>query len=215
MRATLHNHTIFITGTDTGIGKSLVAAILLCGLKGKYWKPVQSGLMDGTDTQWIQEVSKLSADHFLQETYRLKEPISPHASAKLDGIRIELDAFRCPPVGESDTLIIEGAGGIMVPLNDRHLMLDLIKKLNVPVLLVASSQLGTINHTLLSLEQLRRHKVPIMGVVMNGPKNESNRNAIEQYGQVKVWAEIEPLSVVDPVVLKQIFERWFSPYFPK
>lgn len=211
------NHSVyqklFVTGTDTGIGKSLVSAVLMCGLKGRYWKPVQSGLIDGTDTEWVQKVSQLPADHFFPETYRLKEPISPHASAELEGIRIDLEAFHCPEIGDSEVLIIEGAGGIMVPLNDRYLMLDLIKKLKAPVLIVTPSRLGTINHTLLSLEQLRRHEVEVLGVVMNGPENKSNRKAIEKYGTIEVWAEIEPLPVIEPNTLNRVFNQWFSAHF--
>ena len=161
-----------------------------------------------TDTQWVMEKTGLPAAHFYPETYRLKRALSPHASAAAEGVRIELEAFRMP---DGVPLVVEGAGGIMVPLNDRHFMLDLMKMLNIPVLLVSSSALGTINHTLLSLEQLRRHNIPIFGVVMNGPKNRSNKEAIEFYGKVKVCAEIEPLPEINPQTLRQVFEKanWY------
>jgi dethiobiotin synthase len=201
--------SIFVTGTDTSIGKTLVSAVLALGLGAAYWKPIQSGLEDISDTQWVQEKTGLPESFFLRETYRLERPLSPHASAYSEGIRIDLDAFHMPDLGSSRRLIIEGAGGIMVPLNERHFVLDLMKKLKAPVLLVASSELGTINHTLLSLEQLRRHHLDVIGVVMNGPKNPGNRQAIEDYGRVMVCAEIEPLPNIDRETLSSVFLESF------
>ena len=200
---------LFVTGTDTGVGKTMISSILMAGLRCKYWKPVQSGLDDITDMQWVRDNTGLPDSHFIPETYRLKLPISPHASAARDGIRIDLEKFQIPSIGKSDRLIIEGAGGIMVPLNETHLMVDLMKKLDSPVLLVSSTSLGTINHTLLSLSQLRRYGVEVMGVVMNGPKNSLNREAIEHYGKIRVLAEIEYLSAINPQSLKQCFTYHF------
>ncbi len=201
---------LFVTGTDTEIGKTMVSAILMAGLRGKYWKPIQCGLMGITDTEWVREKTGLAAEHFCPETYTLKLPISPHASAAHDGVRIELEAFTAPETGESESLIIEGSGGVMVPLNERDFMTDLIKRLDVPVLLVSSSALGTINHTLLSLERLRREGLHVTGVVMNGPRNPVNRKAIEDYGEVKVLAEIEFLPVIDPETLAWCFRENFK-----
>ena len=201
---------IFITGTDTGIGKTLVSAMLLTGLEGKYWKPVQSGLEDITDTEWIKEKTGLDDTHFFPETYRLKQPLSPHDSAAAEGKRIELDRFEAPEIPEGVTLIIEGAGGIMVPLNEKELMIDLIKKCNAPALIVARSGLGTINHTLLSINQLRHAGLDIFGVVMNGPGNSTNRDAIEHFGNIKVIAEIENIGDINPVTLKDCFRKYFG-----
>lgn len=201
---------LFIAGTDTGIGKSVISAILLLGLEGRYWKPIQSGLEDITDTQWIKEKTGLPESCFCPETYRLKRPLSPHASAAMEGNRIDLDSLEMPPAGEDENLIIEGAGGVMVPLNEKDFMTDLIKKLGVPVLLVARSSLGTINHTLLSLTQMRREGIEIFGVVMNGEKNSSNRDAIEHYGDVRVLAEIENLKEINPDSLKNCFKKEFT-----
>jgi len=201
---------LFITGTNTDIGKTVVSAILMAGLKGKYWKPIQSGIIETIDAEWIRDKTGLSAAHFFPETYRLTQPLSPHAAAAIDGIQIKLNAFKLPEIDDAETLIVEGAGGVMVPLNNQHFMLDLMKKLNIPVLLVASSQLGTINHTLLSLEQMRRCDIDITGVVMNGPKNPGNREAIEQFGKVPVIAEIEPLSEISPKSLIDCFNRCFK-----
>ncbi len=208
MIATDFPRQLFVTGTDTGIGKTVVSAILMAGLQGKYWKPIQSGLEETTDTQWIQQLTSLPKDHFYPETYRLEKPLSPHASAAAEGVHIELDEFCLPET--QDYLIVEGAGGIMVPLNKTHLMLDLMKKLDIPILLVARTELGTINHTLLSLEQLRRHGLEIFGVILDGPKNQSNREAIEHFGKVKVIAEIEPMDTINAETLQHAFRQYFG-----
>jgi dethiobiotin synthetase len=209
-----HNKTkfptrLFVTGTDTGVGKTVISAILMAGLRGMYWKPIQSGLDDMTDTEWVRGKTGLSGNHFYPETYRLRLPLSPHASSLHEGMRIDLGLFKIPEIHESGHLIIEGAGGVMVPLNEVHLMTDLIKKLDSPVLLVSPNSLGTINHTLLSLEKLRREGLEILGVVMNGPKNSINRKAIEHYGKIAVLAEIEYMPVIDPKSLAQCFKRHF------
>lgn len=201
---------LFITGTNTDIGKTVVSAVLVAGMHARYWKPIQSGILEGSDTQWIREKTGLPESHFYPETYRLKQPLSPHAAAALDGIEISLHSFEMPPVPATETLIIEGAGGVMVPLNKQHFMLDLMKKLDVPVLLVADSELGTINHTLLSLEHMRRNDVTVLGVVMNGAKNPGNRQAIERYGNISILAEIEPLAEITPQSLKDCFQRCFA-----
>ncbi len=203
-------HSLFISGTDTGVGKTLVSAILLSGLKGKYWKPIQSGLEDITDTQWIQKKTGLAGSCFYPETFRLKHPLSPHISAATDGVRIGLEAFKMPLQEKNEYLIIEGAGGLMVPLNEKEMMSDLIRKLGVPVLLVARSSLGTINHTLLSLTRMRQEGIEILGVVMNGEKNRSNREAIEHFGKVKVLAEIEEIREINPASLKACYNREFD-----
>ena len=198
------------TGTNTDIGKTVISAVLVEGMHALYWKPIQTGIVEGSDTEWIREKTGLPESHFYPETYRLKQPLSPHAAAALDGIEISLHSFEMPPVPATETLIIEGAGGIMVPLNKQHFMLDLMKKLDVPVLLVADSELGTINHTLLSLEHMRRNDVTVLGVVMNGAKNPGNRQAIERYGNISVLAEIEPLAEITPHSLKDCFQGCFA-----
>jgi len=201
---------IFITGTDTGVGKTVVSAILMAGLGGFYWKPIQSGLDEITDTEWVHKNTGLPGDHFFRETYRLTLPLSPHAAALHDGVRIDLESFHMPEIPKQGHLIIEGAGGLMVPLNEKDLITDLIKKFKAPVLLVARSSLGTINHTLLSLEQLRREGIDIMGAVINGPINPGNREAIEHFGKTKVLAEIEPIEYIDPQNLKILHLNYFG-----
>lgn len=201
---------LFITGTDTDVGKTVVAAILTLGLDAVYWKPLQSGLQDVTDTEWVRQATGLSDDHFAAETYRLAQPLSPHTSAALEGVEIELERFCLPALAVAPRLVVEGAGGILVPLGQRHTMLDLMQRFSLPVLLVARSTLGTINHTLLSIEQLRQRGLAIAGVVMNGPKNPANKEAIEHFGQVAVVAEVEPLDDLTPASLSAVFERCFA-----
>lgn len=197
---------MFVTGTDTGIGKTVVSAMLAVGLRASYWKPVQSGLEEQTDTEYVKERTGLPDAYFYPETYRLQTPMSPHASAAIDGVEIQMEAFDMP---DASPLIVEGAGGLMVPLNDDYLIIDLIKQLNLPVLLVARSELGTLNHTLLSLRQLKRYGLSCFGVVMNGPKHESNREAIEHYGNTPVIGELEPMDAINPQSLQKNFNRIF------
>ncbi|MDA0788569.1 MAG: dethiobiotin synthase [Proteobacteria bacterium] len=207
-------NAIFVSGTNTDIGKTVVSGIIVAGLNAHYWKPVQTGLADGTDTDWIRSHTGISESRVHPETYRLLEPLSPHAAAAIEEVEISLDHFELPPIPDDETLVIEGAGGILVPLNDQHYMLDLIVRLGVPVLLVVSSELGTINHTLLTLRVLREHRVPILGVVMNGPSNPGNRSAIEHFGEINVIAEVEPLTTLSRASLAAAFRPFVWPALP-
>lgn len=209
MRSLPFPEQFFITGTDTDVGKTVVSALLTLGLGATYWKPIQSGLAPITDTDYVRRVTALDASHFIPERFRLTQPLSPHAAAAIDGLSIHLSDF-VRPASAKPYLIVEGAGGLMVPLNAHDLMIDLIQHLNLPVCLVARSTLGTINHTLLSLAQLRRAEIPIVGVVLNGPKNESNRQAIAHYGQVPILGELERLDVVNPATLRAAFDQMFG-----
>lgn len=198
-------NALFVTGTDTNVGKTLVSAILTLGTKGKYWKPIQTG--SDVDRVWIKDATKLSDDHFFPETYKLTQPLSPHAAAEMDGVSIVTSDINLPARNNGDILIVEGAGGLLVPLNKHDFMVDLIKKLELPVLLVARSGLGTINHTLLSLRLIRQFGIPLLGVVLNGERNRGNKAAIETYGRVEVLAEIEPLALLDRGTLQDTFNR--------
>ena len=201
----------FITGTDTDVGKTIVSAILSKGLGAAYWKPIQSGLEGETDTERVQSLTGLPAHHFFKEAYRLHKPLSPHLAAKEDGVRISLEAINFPQnMKNFKHLIVEGAGGLMAPLNERHFMMDLIEKLSIPVLLVSRSGLGTINHTLLSIEKIRKHSLSLLGVVMNGPLNRGNREAIIHFGKTEVLAEIEPINSLNAENLSAIFHRCFK-----
>jgi dethiobiotin synthetase len=198
----------FITGTDTNIGKTVVSAMLTLGLGSAYWKPIQSGLVPMTDTEFVRSATGLDDSYFIPERYRLTQPLSPHAAAKNDGVEIALSDFQIPST-DKPGLIVEGAGGLMVPLNDQDLMIDLIRSLNIPVCLVTRSTLGTINHTLMSIAALRHAKIPILGVIINGQKNQINREAIAHYGKVPILAELEPLTSITPATLKTAFQLLF------
>ena len=182
----------FITGTDTDVGKTVAAAWAMLHLEASYWKPVQSGLDGETDEAAVRRITGAPDDRFLASAYELPEPLSPHESARRAGVRIDMTALALPQV--EGPLIVEGAGGLLVPLNEEALVIDLIAALGLPALLVCRSTLGTINHTLLSLEALRRRDVPIAGVILNGPPTPHNRTAIETYGAARVIAEIPPLA---------------------
>jgi dethiobiotin synthetase len=192
----------FVTGTDTDVGKTLVAAWLLTQLDASYWKPVQAGIMPETDSSVVRRLAEIEPDRILPEAYVLPEAIAPHEAARRAGIAIDMAKF-VPPVSDRP-LVVEGAGGLMVPLTDTAYVIDLAAELHLPLILVARSTLGTINHTLLSLEAILRRGLHLAGVVINGPETPHNRAAIERYGQVEVIAEIPWLDVVNRSTLLTI-----------
>jgi len=197
-----------VAGTDTGVGKTLVAAMLAAGLPASYWKPIQSGLSETTDTKIVQTLSGLPSAFFLPEAYRLKTPISPHASATLDGTVIDRVRLRLPAV--EGRLIVEGAGGLMVPINDQTLLIDMIGEWGLPVLLVGRSRLGTINHTLLSLAALKGYGIEVLGVVMSGESDDVSRQAIEFYGQVKILAQVPVMPELNAAAIKTVYSMVFG-----
>jgi dethiobiotin synthase len=185
---------IFVTGTDTGIGKTIVSAALVCALRQKenvcYWKPVQTGIEEDNDTETVRTLADCSAEEISDAGFRLEKPLSPHLSARLAGTEITIEKILRFWEQNERFRIVEGAGGVLVPLNDDELMIDLIKALDLPVLIVARAGLGTINHTLLTLEALRSRNLEIHGVVMNGEPNDENRKAVEHYGRTRVLAQM-------------------------
>ena len=180
---------IFITGTDTDIGKTVVASWLSYHLKADYWKPVQTGSADDCDRECVRKLAQLSPERIHPEAYSFKAPLSPHLASKQQGVSICIDHINLPKT--NNTLIIEGAGGVLTPLNQHIFMVDLMAKFLVPIIVVASSRLGTINHTCLTLALLRHYSLPILGVIINGPYNSDNKKAIEFYGKVDVLAELD------------------------
>lgn len=188
---------LFITGTDTGIGKTIVSAWVCKHWQADYWKPVQSGLEDGTDSN---RVAQLSGAVVHAETYQLTQPLSPHLAADIDDLKIQLSDFILP---QTERLVVEGAGGCLVPLNWRDTMLDLMKHLGSCALLVARSGLGTINHTCLSLQALKAAGVPVLGVVMVGEANSANREAVEHFGEVPVLAELPRFEEINSQALAE------------
>ena len=195
--------SIFVTGTDTGIGKTIVSTILTLGLNGRYWKPIQSGLEDETDTQFVKRI--LGHEYVYEESYKLTRPLSPNHAADIDGLEIKLDSIEIPSC-KNKILIIEGAGGVLVPLNNKALMIDFIKLLSSPCIIIAKSGLGTLNHTLLTIEALKKRNIPILGVVLNGERNDKNRKSIEQFGNVKVIMEIPRLESYNKHEFLNIFK---------
>lgn len=181
----------FITGIGTGIGKTITSAVITEKLKADYWKPIQSGDLAQSDSLAIQNLITNPKTIIHPELYRLNQPLSPHLSAKLDGIEIELDKFRLPET--ENNLIVEGAGGLMVPLNGKELILDLIKHLNIPVIVVSQNYLGSINHTLLTINTLNQHQISIKGIIFNGDTNLESEDYILKYTGVKSLGNIPTL----------------------
>lgn len=192
----------FVTGTDTDVGKTLVSAWLMTHVDAAYWKPVQAGVEPETDSMTVRRLAEVPAERILPEAYVLPEAMAPHEAARRAGLII--DMTKLSPPATDRLLLAEGAGGLLVPLNETAYVIDLAEQLELPILLVARSTLGTINHTLLSIEALRRRGLPLAGVVMNGPETPHNRAAIERYGGVNVIAEIPWLPSVTRATLRAI-----------
>lgn len=186
---------LFVSGIGTGIGKTMVSAVLVEKLKADYWKPVQSGDLDKSDSFSVKNLISNKDSKIHPETYKLSQPYSPHKSAAIDKLNIDPEKIILPQT--NNTLIIEGAGGLMVPLTDRFLMIDLIKKLNVPVVLVSQNYLGSINHTLLSIQALKRYEIPIKGIIFNGVKDIYSKEFILQYTEVALLGHIPQYKEVD------------------
>lgn len=190
-------HGLFITGTGTGVGKTVVAAALMHRYRSmplRYWKPVQTGIEQDDDTAVVRQLGACSEVEVLNEGIRLPGPVSPHLAAELSRMEIRVqELVRIAERFATTNWIIEGAGGVLVPLNDSELVIDLMLQLRLPVLVVTRAELGTINHTLLTLEALRARALQIAGVVMVGVRNSSNRAAIEHYGNVAVLGEMPEL----------------------
>jgi len=199
---------IVVTGTDTGIGKTVFSAGLTSFLGAKYWKPVQSGLDEETDSEIVARLGGLSPDRILPERYRLRTPASPHRAAEIDGIAIETQSLGVPD-GDG-RLVIEGAGGLMVPLNRDTLYVDLFARWQLPVVLCARTALGTINHSLLSIEALRSRKIDILGIAFVGDENADTEAAICRMGRLRKLGRLPWLSPLDAPTLRFAFERSFS-----
>lgn len=183
----------FITGIDTDSGKTFVSAIFCEALKADYWKPVQAGLPRDADT--VKKLITNQQTRIHPERFLLNTPASPHASAKADGVRIALDDFKLPDT--NNTLIIEGAGGCLVPLNDNQFVIDLIRALNTEAILVADLYLGSINHTLLTIEALRKRNIPLKGIVFNGDANPESERIILKHAEVPCLLRISKEKVID------------------
>ncbi|CAH2398157.1 dethiobiotin synthase [Mesorhizobium escarrei] len=174
---------IVVTGTDTGIGKTVFSAGLAGLLDGFYWKPVQSGLDEETDSEAVERLAGLPSGRVLPEAHRLKSPLSPHRSAEIDGVSIEAADLAFPVL--PTPLVIEGAGGLMVPINRQTRFIDIFAEWRLPVILCARTELGTINHTLLSIEALRARSIPLIGIAFIGEEVADTQRTITEFGAVR------------------------------
>lgn len=199
---------IVVTGTDTGIGKTVFAAGLAGLLDGFYWKPVQSGLDEETDSEVVARLSGLPAGRVLPEAYRLKSPLSPHRSAEIDGVSIEAADLSVPAV--PGPLVIEGAGGLMVPINRRTRFIDIFAQWQLPVILCARSALGTINHTLLSIEALRARSIPLIGIAFIGEEVADTQKTIVEFGGVPQLGRLPHLNPLTGETLRDAMVAGFD-----
>ena len=197
------SNALVICGTDTDVGKTVVSSLVVQGLGATYWKPVQSGLEGGGDSGRLQALLQLPAERLLPEAYRLQTPVSPHWAAELEGITIDPARLALPAV--AGALVVETAGGLLVPLRRDWLQIDQLATWGLPVLLVARSGLGTLNHTLLSVEALRQRSIPLLGLVLNGPLHPDNPTTLAALAQAPVLAQLPPL---EPLTASGLAAQW-------
>lgn len=197
------SNALVICGTDTDVGKTVVSALVVQGLGATYWKPVQSGLEGGGDSGRLQALLQLPATRLLPEAYRLQTPVSPHWAAELEGITIDPARLALPAV--AGALVVETAGGLLVPLRRDWLQIDQLAAWGLPVLLVARSGLGTLNHTLLSVQALRQRSIPLLGLVLNGPLHPDNPATLGALAQAPVLAQLPPL---EPLTASGLAAQW-------
>ncbi|MGN7437198.1 MAG: dethiobiotin synthase [Alcanivorax sp.] len=208
---------LIITGTDTEIGKTAFSAALMLGLNAAkknphYWKPIQSGITDGVDTRTVQKITGLPDERFFPERYIFSEPLSPHLAAEIDEVEIDMADLRdVSNIPDCDgTLIIEGAGGLMVPITRENLQVNLYKEWNIPVVLCARTGLGTINHTLLSLEAIWSRNIPLKGLVFIGDENLDNIRTIAEFSKVKILGHLPTVPSLDDTSLRLAFGNNFN-----
>lgn len=200
----------FVTGIGTDVGKTIISAILTEALQADYWKPVQCGELDNSDSD---KIARLISNHITTihpEAYRFQAPMSPHAAAKLESIHIDIEHIIMPQTHNS--LIVEGAGGLMVPLNDEVLVADLISRLNIPVILVAHIYLGSINHTLMSAEILKLRNIRVEGIIFNGPENKESEEYIRKYTGLRIIGRVAQEAEWNAIVVKK-YANEFKNYF--
>lgn len=206
---------IFVTGIGTGVGKTVAAAVLTQALQANYWKPVQCGGLEHTDSQEVKGLLSNTTATIFPEQYRFKTPSSPHYAAQFEGVKLQVDGFNCPD--SLSRLVIEGAGGLMVPLNSEELIIDLIAHFNLPVILVAQHYLGGINHALLSLDALNHRNINTLGVIFNGRAFLDNEEIITLFAKTRVLGHIDQAMNVDKAFvneqaqkLNQSLNRYFE-----
>jgi len=200
---------LIIAGTDTDIGKTVFAAMLTQALSGIYFKPIQAGLEEETDTQTVKRLTGLGDKHFLPEIYKLNTPASPHLAAELDGVNIETNRLVLQKnLGKQ--LIVETAGGLLVPLTRKVLQIEVIKTWGLPVILCARTSLGTINHTLLSVNALKQHNIPLLGIAFIGDETEDTQRTIIEFSGAKRLGRLNILPELSAQTLKAAFDAQFN-----
>jgi dethiobiotin synthetase len=197
-----------VTGTDTGIGKTVFSAALTNALDGFYWKPVQSGLEEETDSETVRRLGGLSPDRILPEAWRLQTPVSPHLAADIDGVAIDPEALALPETERP--LVIEGAGGLLVPLTRQSTFIDVFARWRQPVILCARTGLGTINHTLLSVEAMHKRQIAIFGIAFIGEERSDSQKIIADMSGVSVLGRLPILDSLVPDTLRSAFEDHFD-----
>lgn len=196
----------FVSGIGTEIGKTIVSAIFVEALKADYFKPIQAGDLDNSDTSKVQKLVTNNLSYFHSETYRLNTPMSPHAAAEIDNVKIDLEKICIPQT--QNNIIVEGAGGLMVPLNEKHLMIDLIQHLDIPVVLVSKNYLGSINHTILSIESLQKRDINIAGIVFNGKENNTTEEYILDYCKVDLIGRVDEEKFINQQIIKHYADKF-------
>jgi dethiobiotin synthetase len=199
---------LFITGTDTGVGKTVLSALLVASLNRRYWKPIQTGAVEGTDRESVMKLAEVPQERTHPEAFLFDPPLSPHLAAEQQGTRIDLEAIHRPE--DPEPIIIEGAGGVLVPINEQVLMLDLMRQLDARIIIATRTTLGTINHSLLTIAAIRNARLEVGGVVMVGHENSDNRQAIERYGNVAVVGTVPWLDSINAGTLRRLFQRHFD-----
>ena len=192
----------FITGIGTEVGKTITSAVITQALKADYWKPVQAGELNHSDRMKVENLIDNNRSKFHPESYRLNQPMSPHAAAERDGIKIDIASIKMPHT--DNHLVIEGAGGLLVPLNDNDTILNLIEILNCEVILVSRHYLGSINHTLMSIELLKQRNIRIKGILFNGKENKDTESIITKMSEIEVLGRINELENLNKSVINSI-----------
>jgi dethiobiotin synthetase len=199
---------IFVTGIGTDVGKTVASAILVEALQADYWKPVQTGSYYGTDTEKVKKLTSNTKSVFHKEVYSLDQYMSPHAAAEMSGIEIEFEKITLPET--KNTLIIEGAGGILVPLNRKFFMADLMKKFDAEVILVVQNYLGSINHTLLSVEGLKNRGIKVLGIILNGPPHQMSEEVILDFTKVPLLGRINKEATITREVIQKYTDQFLN-----
>jgi dethiobiotin synthetase len=192
---------IFVTGIGTDVGKTVVSSVLTEGLVADYWKPVQTGAAFGSDSEKVKRLVTNGVSVIHPEAYRFDTYVSPHAAAAVEGKEIDFDSITLPKTDR--TLIIEGAGGLLVPINQKYFMIDLIKKLDAHTILVSQNYLGNINHTLLSCELLRSRGIKVLGIIFTGTENIPSEDVIAKHAGYPVLGKINREASITPEVIKK------------